>query len=128
MMRLKQIESVIFAVEHTKLIDWYTNTLGFEVESRVEGEYHYCVLRHSDGARLGIADAQEMSVNPQDRLNNSVVLQFQVPNVEHFLEHVKTHGGSITFGPSYDKNDEFWYGAFQDTEGNPFWVVDDNCP
>lgn len=127
-MKLKQIESVIFAEKWSRLIDWYVEVLGFEIEMRVETDYHYCVLKHTDGAQLGIADAKEMSVDPRNRPNNSVLLQFQVPDVKALLAHISEQGGSTTFGPSFDKQDEFWFGGFNDLEGNPFWVVDENCP
>lgn len=127
-MKLKQVESVIFAEDFGKLIDWYVDVMGFEVEMRVETDYHYCVLKHPDGAQLGIADAREMSVPVGDRSSNSVVLQFQVPDVKVFFNHLSAQGGAVLFGPSFDKKDEFWFGGFSDLEGNPFWVVDENCP
>ncbi len=126
-MKLKQIESVIFAENFASLIDCYVAVLGFKVVRRVETDYHYCNLKHEGGAELGIADAKEMSVSPQDRPNNSVVLQFQVPDVKVFLAHISEKGGRAVFGPSYDDKDNFWFGGFNDQEGNPFWVVDDNC-
>ena len=127
-MKLKQIESVIFAQDWPKLIDWYVEVLGFEIEMRVETDYHYCVLKHPGGARLGIAHAAEMEVDVKDRSNNSVLLQFQVPDVKVFLSRVSELGGSTIFGPSYEENEKFWFGGFNDLEGNPFWVVDENCP
>jgi predicted enzyme related to lactoylglutathione lyase len=121
-------ESVILAENFKSLVEWYQSVLGFRVTRRFEEDYHYCNLENENGILLGIADAKEMGVSPGDRKNNTVVLQFQVADVRGFLEYLKKKGGSILFGPSMDKIDGFWYGSFADLEGNPFWVVDENCP
>ena len=119
-MKLHPRESVILADDFQALVDWYQQVLGFKVTRLFEQDYHYCNLENENGIRLGIADAKEMGVNPNDRKNNTVVLQFQVADVKGFLEHVGDNGGKITFGPSLDKKDNFWYGGFSDLEGNPF--------
>lgn len=127
-MTLHPRETVILADDLEALVDWYQSVLGFRVTKRFEGEYHYCNLENESGIRLGIAAAQEMGVSPGDRQKNTVILQFQVPDVRGFLEHVAAKGGAVTFGPSLDKKDDFWYGGFSDLEGNPCWVVDEKCP
>jgi predicted enzyme related to lactoylglutathione lyase len=127
-MRICPRESVILAEDFQALVEWYKNVLRFKVMRLVEEDYHYCNLENENGIRLGIADAKEMGVKPGDRKNNTIVLQLQVADVKSFFEHLSEHGGVITFGPSLDKNDGFWYGGFSDLEGNPFWVVDENCP
>ena len=127
-MKLYPRESVILADDLQALVDWYQHALGFKATQLFEEDYHYCNLENENGIRLGIADAKEMGVNSNDRKNNTVVLQFQVADVKGFLEHVGDNGGKITLGPSLDKKDNFWYGGFSDLEGNPFWIVDENCP
>lgn len=110
------------------LVEWYKDVLGFRITHLFADDYHYCNLENENGIRLGIADAKEMGVNPGNRKNNTVVLQFQVSDVQGFLKYLSEKGGSINFGPSLDKKDGFWYGGFSDLEGNPYWVVDENCP
>ena len=127
-MKIFPREPVVFAKDFQALVDWYKNVLSFKVTHLVDEDYHYCNLENESGIRLGIADAREMGVNPNDRKNNTVVLQFQVADVQSFLEYISKKGGTITFGPSLDKKDGFWYGGFSDLEGNPYWVVDENCP
>ena len=127
-MKLYAMESVIFAENFDALVEWYQRVLGFRVMQLYEDEYHYCVLENETGIKIGIASAIEMSVTPGDRKNNTVVLQFQVEDVPRFFEYLQEHGGKISFGPSFDKKDHFWYGGFTDIEGNPFWLVDKNCP
>ena len=78
--------------------------------------------------KIGIADADEMGVEPVDRSRNTVVLQFQVDDVKEFFALLMDTGGAITHGPSFDEKDDFWFGGFSDPEGNPCWVVDKNCP
>jgi len=127
-MKLYPRESVIFADDFHALIAWYQNVLGFKQTYLVEDEYHYCTLENENGICLGIASATEMDIIPDNRKNNTVVLQFQVTDVPDFFDHLKERGGTVTFGPSFDKKGGFWFGGFQDLEGNPFWVVDENCP
>lgn len=127
-MTLHPRETVILADDFKALVDWYKSVLGFKTTRLFEGEYHYCNLENESGIRLGIADAKEMGVSPGDRKTNTIILQFQVADVQGFLAHVGEKGGAVTFGPSQDKKDGFWYGGFADLEGNPCWVVDENCP
>ena len=119
---------MIFAEDFQAMVDWYQEVLGFKATLLVEEGYHYCNLENENGIKLGIADAKEMGVAPENRKNNSVVLQFQVPDVQKLFDYLEEKGGGVTFGPSFDKKDEFYFGGFEDLEGNPFWVVDENCP
>jgi uncharacterized glyoxalase superfamily protein PhnB len=121
-------ETVIFANDFKKMIDWYQRVLGFKIKTLYEEDYHYCNLENETGIRIGIADSQEMSIQTHDRKNNTVILQVQVSDVKIFLNYLQDREGKITFGPSFDKKGEFWYGGFEDVEGNPWWVVDENCP
>ncbi len=68
-----------------------------------------------------------MGVVPADRRHNTVVLQFEVDDVQDFLAGLNEAGAEIN-GPSFDQEGGFWFGGFSDPEGNPFWVVDKNCP
>lgn len=120
-------ESVILAEKWDALVKWYTDVLGFTVDRTFDDQFHYANL--SIGAlEIGIGSAAEMGVEPADRKKNTVILQFEVPDVAEFFSYLKEHGGAVTFGPSFDPNGEFWFGGFEDPEGNPFWVVDQNCP
>ena len=127
-MKVTPRESVVFAVDFEAMKIWYQKALGLKISQSHEEDYHYCNLENEQGVRLGIADAKEMAVTPTDRRNNSVVLQFEVADVKGFFAYLQEKGGTITFGPSFDTKNKFWYGGFQDLEGNPFWVVDENCP
>lgn len=127
-MRLEPRETVILAERFDALVDWYAEALGFRVTARHTEDYHYCNLETDSGIRIGIADAKEMGVEPQDRSKNTVVLQFGVEDVKAFFEHLRKTGGAVTFGPSFSEKGEFWFGGFNDPEGNPCWVVDLKCP
>ncbi|MEM7032286.1 MAG: VOC family protein [Chloroflexota bacterium] len=127
-MMLKPRETVIFAENFQALVDWYVRVLDFKVSRLVEDDYHYCNLENEAGIQIGIADAEEMGIKPIDRKHNTVVLQFQVDDVQALFDHLVVQGGQVAFGPSFDKEYEFWFGGFQDLEGNTIWVVDENCP
>ena len=91
--------------------------LEFKTTRLEEDDYHYCNLENAHGIQLGIADAKEMGVTPNNRNNNSVVLQFQVADVPTFFKHIAENDGSIAFGPSFDEKGSFWYGSIKDLEG-----------
>jgi predicted enzyme related to lactoylglutathione lyase len=128
MMEIRPRETVILATDFDALVAWYRDGLGFAVTDLFEDDYHYCTLKTPSGIKIGIADAKEMGVVPVDRSKNTVILQFEVDDLAEFFGHLEQVGGAITFGPSFDKNGEFWFGGFSDPEGNPCWVVDKNCP
>ena len=125
---LKPRETVILADDYSALVAWYRDVLGFKVVRDFAEDYHYCNLETDSGIRIGIGSAKEMGVEPTDRSQNTVVQQFEVKSVEEFFTHLKQNGGAVVFGPSFDEKGRFWYGGFSDPEGNPCWVVDENCP
>jgi len=127
-MQLQPRETVILADDFDAMIKWYQNALGFKITRLYEQEYHYCNLETDSGIQLGIASASEMNVTPTNRKLNTVILQFEVQDVKQFLKSLAEKGGSVSFGPSFDKSNNFWFGGFADIEGNPFWVVDTDCP
>ena len=128
MVVIRPRETVILSTSFSELVAWYRDVLGFTVVKLFEDGFHFCNLETTSGIKIGIASAEEMGVEPADRSKNTVVLQLEVDDVKEFFEHLKQNGASITNGPSFDKKDNFWFGGFADPEGNPFWVVDKNCP
>jgi predicted enzyme related to lactoylglutathione lyase len=116
------------AEDYSSLVTWYKDVLGLKESFLAENDYDYCILENNNGIRIGFADSSAMGVAPGERANNPIVLQCQVSDVQGFFDYLNSEGSIIIFGPSYDKKDSFWYGAFQDLEGNPIWVVDENCP
>lgn len=128
MVDIRPRETVILASDFDLLVDWYRDVLGFAVARRFDEAYQYCNLETATGIRIGIGSAAQMGIEPTDRSQNTVVLQFEVDNVTEFLNRVGESGGAVTLGPSFDENDNFWYGGFTDPEGNPIWVVDKECP
>lgn len=127
-MKIRRREPVVLAASFAPLVDWYRDVLGFRVTKRFDDKFHYCNLETDGGVTLGIASAAEMGVEPADRGNNTVVLQFEVDDVKELLARVEAGGGRILNGPAFDPDGSFWFGSFADPEGNPFWVVDGNCP
>ncbi len=128
MVEIRPREPVILATGFSALVDWYRDVLGFTVVKLFEEGFHYCNLETPSGIKIGIADAQERGVVPVDRRSNTVVLQFEVDDIQELFAYLEQTGASITNGPSFDKKGGFWFGGFSDPEGNPCWVVDKNCP
>ena len=128
MIQLKPRETVLLSENFNEMIQWYKSVLGFHVTDLFDDDFHYCNLETKSGIKIGIADANEMGVKPKDRSSNTVLLQFEVQDIDSFFTHLKQNNADITFGPSFDKKGQYWYGGFSDIEGNPIWVVDKNCP
>lgn len=126
--QIRAREPVILASNVALLAAWYQVVLGFTVVQRFEDEYDYCNLETPTGFRIGIGDAAQMGIAPTDRSQNTVVLQLEVDDLRAFFGHLKAIGVDATIGPSLDKKGGFWYGGFSDLDGNPWWVVDKNCP
>ena len=121
-------EPVVLVEDFDKLVAFYCDALGFSVIQRFDEGYHYANLETETGMRLGIGVIGEVGSEPMDRSRNTVFLQVEVDDVKAFFAHLENHGGSVLFGPSFDKKDGFWFGGFADPEGNPWWVVDKDCP
>ena len=128
MSEIRPRESVVLADDFVAQVTWYRDVLGFGVTKLFEDGYHYCNMESDSGIKIGIGVAREMGVGPSDRAKNTIILQFEVDDVQAFLKHLKQNKASHIVGPSFDKKDKFWFGGFSDPEGNPFWVVDKNCP
>ena len=126
-MEIRPRETVILADDFSALVRWYQDVLGFTVARIFEDDYHYCNLELESGIKIGIADAQQMGVETGDRSCNTVLLQIEVDDVKEFFAHLGNVGAE-THGPSFDQKGGFWFGSFTDPEGNPWWVVDKNCP
>jgi len=126
--RLSPREVVVLADDYDAMVAWYIAVLGFRSTKQFSGEYRYTNLETESGIRVGIAPASEVGVTPGDRASNTVLLQVEVPDVTTFFEHLREIGGTVTFGPSFDETGQFWYGGCTDLEGNPIWVVGENCP
>ena len=127
-MKILPRETVIFAENMQKMVQWYQEALGFKITANYEADYHYCNMASESGIRIGIALADEMNVKTFNRKNNTVIMQIAVKDVKAFFAHLEKTKAGITFGPSFDEKGLFWYGGFEDIEGNPWWVVDKNCP
>ncbi len=128
MIEIRPRETVMLVSNFAEMVAWYRDELGFIVTKLFDEDYHYCNLESSSGIKIGIAPAQEMGIDPGDRSKNTVVLQFEVDDLRAFFGHIEKQGAIITGGPSFDKNEKFWFGSFTDPEGNPIWVVDKDCP
>lgn len=127
-MDIRAREPVVLAADFPGLVAWYRERLGLEVVQLFEDGFHYAKLAGSGGVRIGVASAREMGVTPGDHAHDTVVLQLEVDDVRGFLERLREAGASLTGAASYDEERGFWFGGFADPEGNPFWVVDANCP
>ena len=128
MQPIRPRESVILADNFEAQVKWYRETLGFKQTDLFEDDYHFANLETESGIKLGIGSAKEMGVEPQDRSKTTILLQFEVDDLAEYFEYLATSGAKILFGPSFEKKGQFWFGGFADPEGNPWWVVDKDCP
>ena len=123
-MKLRLMNAVVMAEDYEKLRDWYVDALDLELIGEWTEKYHYAELARDGRLVVGIASAEEMKVTPGDRKNATVVAQLNVDDARGFLARVKEKGGDVPFGPSWEEDEEFWFGGFADPEGNLVWVVE----
>lgn len=128
LMQIRARESVILAEDYEGLVAWYQAALGFRVLQQFSEGYSYANLATETGIQIGIGSLKEMGNEAPNRGTNTVLLQVEVDDVAAFFEHLAAHAGEVLFGPSFDEKGGFWFGGFADPEGNPWWVVDKNCP
>jgi uncharacterized glyoxalase superfamily protein PhnB len=125
---IKPRESIVLVEDFDALVAWYCDALGFAVTSIFEDGFHFANLTTETGIRLGIGSTKEMGVVPRDRASATVLLQIETEDVRVFLDHVAATGGTVSMPAMHNPKDDFWFGGFTDPEGNPWWVVDKNCP
>ena len=128
MFEIKPRETVILVSEFDKMVEWYKNILGFKVIKIFNQDFHYCNMKTDTGIKLGIGVLDEMGLESKPESSSSVILQIEVDDLRGFFEYLKENQVTITGGPSFDKRDKFWFGSFNDPEGNSIWVVDSSCP
>ena len=126
-MRLALMNAVILAEDYERMRDWYIDALELTLDGEWTEKYHYAELVRDGRFVVGIASAKEMGVEPvpkDARKHAAVVPQFNVDDCRAFLARIEAKGGEVPFGPTFEKDEGFWYGGFADPEGNPSWVVE----
>jgi len=120
------LNAVILAADYENLVEWYQNTFELDIGTNVDEDYHYTELTRAGKLVISIADAREMGVIPSEPRNNSLIIQLSLSNINEAFERIKNNGGKILFGPSFDKKWGFYYGGFNDIEGNQVWAIENN--
>ena len=124
-MKTQPITTILLAENYEKLVDWYQKALDLEIKLQVSKDYHYTDLAQGGKLIVGICPAKEMGVTLQSPRNNSMILHVSVSdNIEALFKKVEELGGTVTSGPSVDRNEGFRFGSFEDPEGNPVWVIE----
>lgn len=123
-MTVRLHNAVLLAEEFDRLRDWWIDVVGLELLEEWTDTYHYAELGRAGRIVVGIADAKEMGTTPATPRANAVVVQLRVDDVRAFLERVAARGAKVLFGPSFEAGEGFWYGGFEDGEGNAVWVVE----
>ena len=122
-MSLRLLNAVVLADDVVRLRDWWIEVVGLELLQEWTDSYHYAELGKDGQLVMGIADAKEMDAAPPTPRANAVIAQLRVDDVKTFLARITEKGGKVTFGPAYEEGEGFWYGGFEDGEGNAVWVV-----
>ena len=121
-MKLRLANCVILAEDYETLRDWWMSAVDLDLKQEWSDDYHYAELAFGGVDVVGIADATEMGAEPRAPRQNTAIPQLRCDDVEGLLARVKTHGGTVLFGPTLQEQEGFWYGAFSDPEGNQVWV------
>ena len=48
-----------------------------------------------------------MGANPENSDSNTIIMQFEVEDLQEIFKYLKENNVTITGGPSYDKNGKF---------------------
>ena len=120
---LRLLNGVVLAEDFERLRDWWIEVVGLEPLQQWSDAYHYAELGSEGRLVVGIADAKEMETTLSTPRANAVIVQLRVDDVQSFLASIKDKGGKVTFGPSFEESEKFWFGGFEDGEGNAVWVV-----
>ncbi|GEM_PF-423810 len=122
-MDARHLCTVVLARDYRRLVDWYRKALRMKPKLVVTDGFDWTELARP-GLRIGFAPAKQMGVKLPRKRSNAVILHLISKDVRALLRDVKKCGARIAFGPSLNKEDGYWYGAFEDLEGNPIWVID----
>jgi predicted enzyme related to lactoylglutathione lyase len=118
---LRFLNCVVLAEDYEALRDWWI-AFGLEVH-REWPDLPYTDLALDGTVVLGIAPLPEDEEQPASPRRNTTFPQFVTDDVAGLMAHVVAIGGEIAFGPAHAQDGGYWYGAFDDLEGNRAWVV-----
>lgn len=121
---MKLLNVVICAEQYEALVDWYKEALDLEVILVESGEYHYTELGKDGKVIVGLTPAKEVEIQVSNPRNNASIMQIEVKDINALFARVKEKGGGLLFGPSLETQNGFYYGAFNDLEGNQIWVIE----
>ena len=122
-MSMHLLNAVVLAEDYERLRDWWVEVVGLQLLQEWTDAYHYAELGHDGRLVVGIADAREMDATLPTPRANAVIVQLRVADVRGFLARIQGRGAKVSFGPSFEEGEGFWYGGFEDGEGNAVWVV-----
>ena len=122
-MKLRLLNVVIMAENYQKLVDWYINALGLELQQEWTEDYHYAELAYDKHLVVGITPASELKHQPTMPRNNATIIQLVVSDIKAFYERIKKYEGKVLFEINFDEKEQFYFGAVADIEGNEIWVI-----
>jgi uncharacterized protein len=108
----------IMAKEQSKLVAFYSSIFSWQVQYNKEG-YAYILFPPAVYHLLGgIGQAQPGAAGEDP----GVAFYIQVEQLQHTLDQIVAHGGSVVFPPRED--DGYHYAMFRDPEGNQLGIIE----
>lgn len=122
-MDARHLCTVVLATNYKKLVAWYKKAFSMKTKLVVTEGFDWTELTRN-GLRIGLAPAAQMGAKLPRKRANAVILHLVSKDVRGLMRKVKACGARIRFGPNYNEEEKYWYGAFDDIEGNQIWVLD----
>jgi catechol-2,3-dioxygenase len=96
------------------LIDWYTDTLGFEASTDNDGRYF---LGLADGSYLRIIEAEDKRQSSHEKESGLHHIAFTVDDFDDLVEKIKQQNLEILMEPKTTEDGRRLF-SFRDIEGN----------
>jgi predicted enzyme related to lactoylglutathione lyase len=115
---IKGIHSTfIWTEDLPRLLGFYRDTLGLEVDEEIEG---FVMFKATSGAPLGIGIHSEVKGNSNEP---RVMVNFVVDDCRAEHERLAGRGVKFILDPEVDPNDGFTLATFLDPDGNTLQLV-----
>ena len=119
--KMNLINAVILANNYKAMIAWYMEVFDLKILYREEKPLRYVELGFDQVILLGLVPRKEHREKSIQSKNNSILLQFEVSDVNAIIDKTILHGGKVI--QNHEKLDNMIYAIVQDMEGNEIWLV-----
>jgi len=107
-----------------RVAEFYTKIFGWKIKKWEEGNEPYWLVMTGDNDKPGINGGIFKRPGP---VNADIVNTIAVPSVDKYVKKIEANGGKILM-PKMEVMGAGWLVYAQDTEGNPFGIMQSTMP